>query len=123
MGVSGDGNRYYRARAASVKSRRRTSSGLGSLSQYDHHGRPLRDIFGKTADLNPYTAYVPAVSLNEVNPGSGRAARESQHLDFRFEDIADEARFNRVLWWAIKGERVPYPGTRRMSTLDYARAR
>ena len=97
--------------------------GLGSLSQFDHHGRPLRDIFGKTADLQPYTAYVPSVSLTETNPAGGRAARASERLDFRFEDIADEGAFNHVLWWAIKGEDVPYPGPRRMSTLEYARAR
>ena len=97
--------------------------GLGSLSQYDHHGRPLRDMFGTTADLSPYTAHVPSVSLTEMNPSAGRAARQSQRLDFRFEDIADETLFNQVLWWAIKGEHVPYPGTRRMSTLEYARAR
>ena len=51
-----------------------------------------------------------------------REARESAQLDLRFEDIADETLFNHILWRTIKGN-APYPGTRRISVLDLARAR
>jgi hypothetical protein len=63
----------------------------------------------------------PAVSLDDKNPTSGRGARESAKLDFEFEDVADEAAFNRILWRAIKGDSVPYPGTNRMSALEWKR--
>jgi hypothetical protein len=31
--------------------------------------------------------------------------------------------FNRVLWRAVKGDSVPYPRIRQMSSLEYIRAR
>ena len=95
---------------------------LGSLSQFDHYGQPLTEIFAGAPDLRPYSALTPAVSLDERNPAGTREARESEALDTQFEDRADEALFNRILWRTIKGNR-PFPSARRMSTLEYARAR
>ena len=95
--------------------------GLDALSQFDHYGRPLREIWSKEPDLKPYTALVPSVSLDAKNPSSGRDARESAKLDFDFEDVADEQAFNHILWRTIKGETVPYPGTNRMSALEWKR--
>ncbi|HEY9429747.1 MAG TPA: bifunctional YncE family protein/alkaline phosphatase family protein [Gemmatimonadaceae bacterium] len=83
---------------------------LGSLSQFDYYGRPLRGIFGDIADLAPYDAIQPSVRLDERNPSGGIGARETEQLDLSAEDRADEDLFNRVLWRAIKGADVPYPG-------------
>jgi hypothetical protein len=94
---------------------------LDALSQFDHYGRPLREIWTREPDLKPYTALVPSVSLDAKNPASGRGARESAKLDLDFEDVADEVAFNRILWYTIKGEGVPYPGTNRMSALEWKR--
>ena len=94
---------------------------LDALSQFDHYGRPLREIWTKEPDLKPYTPLVPSVSLDAKNPSSGRDARESAKLDFDFEDVADEEAFNRILWRTIKGEAIPYPGTNRMSALEWKR--
>lgn len=96
---------------------------LGTLSQFDHFGRPLHDIWRKTPDLRAYAALTPSVSLDEVNPPATRNARESARLDLRFEDSADEVLFNQILWRMMKGETTPYPGTRRISLLELARAR
>lgn len=96
---------------------------LGSMSHFDHFGRPLRESFGETPDLEPYTALVPAVSLDERNPLTGPGARASARLDLRYEDIADEDLFNRILWQAVKGARTPMPAAARMSALEMARAR
>jgi hypothetical protein len=49
-----------------------------------------------------------------LNPPKGPGAAESSRFDFRVEDLADDDRFNRVLWLAIKGDR-PYPGSTRMT--------
>lgn len=97
--------------------------GLGTLSQFDHFGRPLHDIWRQTPDLRPYAALTPAVDLDEVNPSGTRDARESARLDLRFEDVADEVLFNHILWRMMKGEVMPYPGVRRISQLELARAR
>src|SRR5581483_6834404 len=89
--------------------------GLDSMSQFDYFGRPLRDIWADTPDFQPYRALVPAQSLDEVNPRNTRGARESEKLDLHIEDASDDALFNRILWEAIKGPDVPYPGTHRAS--------
>ncbi|MGI8403063.1 MAG: SMP-30/gluconolactonase/LRE family protein [Gemmatimonadaceae bacterium] len=90
--------------------------GLGRMSQFDHYGRPLREIWETTPDLRPYTALTPAVRLNELNPKKGAMAEMSKKLVVKKEDTSDDDLFNRILWTTIKGDK-PYPGTRRMSTL------
>jgi sugar lactone lactonase YvrE len=92
--------------------------GLGSMSQFDYFGRPLRDIWSDSPDLRPYTALTPAQSLDETNPSGTREARESAKLDLDIEDAADEALFNRILWRTLKGPDVPYPGTHRVSARE-----
>ncbi len=96
--------------------------GLDALSQFDHFGRPLRDIWQDAPDTTPYVAREPEVSRDEHNLPGGRAARDSRRLDLGM-DKADMDLFNRVLWMAVKGERAPYPGTRRMSALEVWRSR
>jgi hypothetical protein len=87
--------------------------GLEPMSQFDHYGRPLRDVFTKTPDLRPYDVIVPDVNLNERNPPSTPAAKASAQLDLDEADEADDGLLNRVLWMAIKGDDVPYPGAKR----------
>jgi YVTN family beta-propeller protein len=95
--------------------------GLGRLSQFDHYGRSLTTIWRETPDVRPYVALTPAVSLDEKNPRTGIGARESLGLALGKEDEADEELFNRILWRAIKGEKRPWPGTKRMSALESRR--
>jgi DNA-binding beta-propeller fold protein YncE len=91
--------------------------GLGRMSQFDQYGRPLRDIWETTADLTPYSALTPSVSLKELNPKRGAMAEASKRLTLKKEDTSDDDLFNRILWTTIKGDK-PYPGPRRMSALD-----
>ena len=95
---------------------------LGSLSQFDHYGEPLRDIWRESPDLSPYTALVPGVSLDERTPARSVGTRESSRFDFSAEDRIDDDQFNRVLWAAIKGRDVPYPGGRAASAPEWATA-
>jgi len=79
--------------------------GLDSLSQFDHYGRPLREIFASEADVRPYEAMKPSVSMDEKNPP---VDKQSASFDFSRPDAIDDALFNAVLWRAIKGD-VPMP--------------
>jgi hypothetical protein len=96
---------------------------LDHLSQFDDFGRPLRDVWADRPDLTPFTALTPAQPLDEQNPARTRAAIDSRRLDLSAADRADMDLFNRVLWRAIKGDSVPYPGPRRMATLEARRSR
>jgi hypothetical protein len=97
--------------------------GLGTLSQFDHFGRPLRDIWRSSPDLRPYEAIMPTQSMTEQNLALDDNARRSDRLDLAREDRADDNEFNRILWRAVKGRGVPYPGVRRSGVLEWARAR
>ncbi len=81
--------------------------GLGSLSQFDHYGRPMRGMFAAKPDLTPYDAITPAIDRDERNPESPQA-KQTALLDFSRADAADDDTLNHILWQAIKGD-VPYP--------------
>ena len=91
--------------------------GLGRMSQFDHFGRPLREIWEATPDLTPYTSLVSSVPLDEKNPPRTALAEASKKLRLEKEDLSDDDLFNRILWGAIKGDQ-PYPGPTRMSSLE-----
>jgi phospholipase C len=97
--------------------------GLSALSQFDRYGRPLRGIWRGTPDLSPYRAQVPGQSMTELNTADAIDARASRRFDLAEADRIDDAAYNRILWRAIKGPAMPYPGSRRMSVLDVARGR
>ncbi len=88
--------------------------GLQSMSQFDYYGRPLREIWAATPDLRPYVALPAGVSLDAVNPATGRGARDSRGLDLEIEDMANTDLFNHILWRQLKGD-APYPGANRIS--------
>jgi len=96
--------------------------GLDSFSQFDHFGRPLREIWRSSPDLRPYVALTPAQSIVERNLAAGPGARASAHIDLAREDRVDDAVFNRILWHALKGS-APYPTARRLALLEAARSR
>jgi DNA-binding beta-propeller fold protein YncE len=91
--------------------------GLGRMSQFDHYGRPLREIWEATPDLTPYVALRSSVPLDEKNPPRGALAEASKKLVLEKEDMSNDDLFNRILWGAIKGD-APYPGPTRMSALE-----
>jgi DNA-binding beta-propeller fold protein YncE len=95
--------------------------GLEKLSKFDYYGNPLGGIFTEEPDLRPYVALKSAQPLNELNPARGANAQASQELNFDQVDAADEDSFNRILWSLLKGQE-PYPGTKRMSSLEITRA-
>jgi hypothetical protein len=86
--------------------------GLDSLSQFDHYGRPLRNLFASQPDLAPYDVIKPAVDLDEKNPPD-ELAKLSALLDFSREDAADDDVLNRIIWRSVKGDALPYPGPTR----------
>ena len=95
---------------------------LGKLSKFDYYGHSLRELFTDTPDLSPYVALESSQPLNELNPPKSATARASLELNLDRVDAADEDAFNRILWSLLKAGQ-PYPGAKRMSSLEMARAR
>jgi YVTN family beta-propeller protein len=82
--------------------------GLGRLSKYDYFSRSLADIFAGKPDMSPWTAIVPQVDMDEMNPSTSTAARMSEGLDFSAPDRVNDAVFNDILWRMLKGAE-PFP--------------
>jgi DNA-binding beta-propeller fold protein YncE len=95
--------------------------GLDAFSQFDHFGRPLREIWRASPDMRPYAALTPVHSLVELNVATGPGARASAHIDLANADRVDDAVFNRILWQAFKGN-APYPAAHHLPLLEAARA-
>ncbi len=94
--------------------------GLPPLSIFDRIANDMRASFSDEPDLTPYTAVVPKQSLHDVNPPASAlrgAEREgalaSARMRFDVPDAAPTDRLNRVVWHAIRGWGVPYPGVKR----------
>ena len=92
--------------------------GLPPMNQLDLSATPMRGCFTDKPDLTPYTAVTNRIPLDEMNPpleelkGQARHfAQKSLELDLDEADQADEDTFNRILWYAVRGDR-PYPGDR-----------
>ncbi|HVT58365.1 MAG TPA: alkaline phosphatase family protein [Thermoanaerobaculia bacterium] len=96
--------------------------GLGTLTQFDTFGRPLREIFAAAPDPTPYQALIPAQPLTDTNPADGPAARQSLGLDLTAPDAIAPAELNAILWRTVKGE-LPCPPPARLSTLEIQRGR
>jgi len=103
--------------------------GLRSLSQFDHFGQVLGDVFADTPDSTEFRALTPSVPWTELNPaategstGLARPGQDEETLELGAVDSADDDLFNRVLWRAIKGS-APYPTSVRVPLLEQQRAR
>ena len=90
--------------------------GLPPMNQLDLSATPMRGCFGETPDPRPYAVAPNRIPLDEMNPPldqlEGEAllrAKQSQELALDEADQADEDAFNRILWFAARGDRAPYP--------------
>ena len=88
------------------------------MTQLDLTATPMSNCFTDKPDLTAYTLVKNNVPLDEMNRPveklKGKAkefALKSLELNFEKEDQADEDTLNRILWFAMRGER-PYPGER-----------
>jgi YVTN family beta-propeller protein len=89
--------------------------GLPPMNQLDLSATPMRHCFQDKPDLTPYTAEPNKVPLDEMNPAKdklkGKAlawAEKAIAMQVWLGDQADEDTFNRMLWFATRGEE-PYP--------------
>lgn len=87
--------------------------GLEPMSQYDAAANPMWNCFTSNADTSPFTSLPANVDLNEKNTDVTELSRRSENFDLTKEDAVPDLEFNEVLWYAIKGMHVPFPGPKR----------
>jgi phosphoribosylformimino-5-aminoimidazole carboxamide ribonucleotide (ProFAR) isomerase len=69
--------------------------------------------FTATANATPFKAVVANIDLNLKNVAINEWQRRSEKFDLTKEDAIPDLEFSIVLWHAIKGDHVPFPGPRR----------
>ena len=85
--------------------------GLPPMSQYDAAAEPLWRCFTDEVNLGTFKSIEPMINLGAVNTALNEWQKKSEQFNFLKEDSAPDDDFNRVLWFAIKGDR-PYPAPR-----------
>ena len=90
-----------------------------SLSQFDHYGRPLRDIWAATPGPARHTRRSrPRSPLDERNPRGTRGARESREARSRRRGRRRRGRLQPDPLARDQGRQRPYPGARRASAQE-----
>jgi hypothetical protein len=64
-------------------------------------------------DATPFKAVTANIDLNLKNVAINEWQRRSELFDLTKEDAIPDLEFSIVLWHAIKGDHVPFPGPRR----------
>jgi YVTN family beta-propeller protein len=90
--------------------------GLPPMNQLDLSATPMKNCFTAEPDLTPYECVPNRIKLDEMNlslnklTGAAlRWAEKSAELDLEDGDKADEDAFNRILWYSVRGDNIPYP--------------
>ena len=100
--------------------------GISPLNQLDASASPI-SIFQPQPDMTPFKAIVPEVALSNllVQPPADRETarwiRESERLDFTYEDLANPEVLNRVIWFSVRGNNKPYPTLSHLPAFDVMR--
>jgi YVTN family beta-propeller protein len=87
--------------------------GLPPMTQHDAAATPMWNCFAATPNLSPFNAVPANIDLGEKNTVMNKWQRLSEGFDFSREDAAPDLLFSQVLWHAIKGDGVPFPGPKR----------
>lgn len=87
--------------------------GIPPMTQYDAAATPMWHSFSNVADTTKFTHHEANVDLNDKNVASNKWQKQSETFNLAKEDAVPDLEFNVVLWHAIKGDNIPFPGPRR----------
>lgn len=87
--------------------------GVKPMTQYDAAATPMWRCFDTVSKASAFAVRKPNVDLSEKNIAINKWQEKSEKFDLTKEDAAPDLEFNEVLWHAMKGEHIPFPGTKR----------
>lgn len=87
--------------------------GIPPMTQYDAAATPMWRSFSSVVDITPFAARQANVDMNDKNTVSNEWQRSSENFNLAKEDAVPDLEFNIVLWHAIKGDKISFPGPRR----------
>ncbi len=87
--------------------------GIPPMSQYDAAAEPMWRCFTSTPNLTPFKALPANINLMDKNTAMNEWQRRSEKFNLTKEDAVPDLEFNTVLWYGLKGDKVPFPGPKR----------
>lgn len=87
--------------------------GMPPMTQYDAAATPMWRCFNHTPNAQGFTAVQPTVDITEKNIAINEWQRLSETFNLAKEDAAPDLEFSKVVWHAVKGLNVPFPGLKR----------
>jgi YVTN family beta-propeller protein len=87
--------------------------GLPAMSQFDAGATPMWNCFTSQPNYSSFQSVPSNVNLHDVNTVMNEWQRRSEKFNLTKEDAVPDLEFNIVLWHAIKGDAIPFPGPRR----------
>ena len=87
--------------------------GLTPMSQYDAAAEPMWRSFTSIANTESFISLPSSINFNDKNVAVNKWQQKSETFDFTNEDRAPDLEFSEVIWYAVKGESVPFPGPHR----------
>jgi YVTN family beta-propeller protein len=91
--------------------------GMPPMTQYDAAAVPMWRCFNTESAGSDFKAVMPLTDRNEKNTAINEWQRLSDSYNFAKEDAVPDVEFNEVLWYAVKGTAVPFPGPKRAAFL------
>ena len=91
--------------------------GIPPMTQYDAAAEPMWRCFNTTANLTSFVSLPSNINLDDKNVAVNKWQQKSETFNFTKEDSAPDLEFSEVIWYAVKGEGVLFPGPRRSAFL------
>ncbi|MES2880725.1 MAG: bifunctional YncE family protein/alkaline phosphatase family protein [Bacteroidota bacterium] len=87
--------------------------GLPPMTQYDAAAVPMWRCFTSQQNSTPFKISPSNINLNDKNTALNKWQKLSETFNLASEDANPDLEFNIVLWHAVKGEGIPFPGPKR----------
>ncbi len=87
--------------------------GMPPMTQYDAAAMPMWRCFDDKPAASEYTAVRSNINLNDKNIAVNKWQKRSEEFNFAEVDAVPDLEMNEIIWVAIKGEKIPFPGPKR----------
>jgi YVTN family beta-propeller protein len=94
--------------------------GLPPMTQYDAAAIPMWRCFNTIADSSGFSSLPANVDLLQRNLVKNKWQERSETFNLTKEDAIPDLEFNEVLWHAVKGEGVAFPGPKRAAFVQWS---
>jgi len=87
--------------------------GLPPMTQYDAAAMPMWRCFDNKSTSSNFTTAKSNINLNDKNIVVNKWQKRSEEFNLAEVDAVPDLEMNEIIWVAVKGENIPFPGPKR----------